>query len=422
MNLITNSCLGGFMYRYTNERFNNPFIWCNITIDDFIKLAESYDSFDFKNISAKIDNALTISNVKDVFIDVGGIVIEFPHYRYEKDSETVKRYIDVYSDNILEYATQKWFNRLDRMVDAPIFIFHDSLNLPTPIQRVKDFLNLDIRYDKYVVTKYKDRYDELKLEFPNNDNILFVNYSKRLEDVPYQIAKKINIHKNDDIRRVIWQFWTGPNPITDNRKKCIQLSGNNFGVPVKLLQGDEILKWQVPEHPFHPAYQYLSYTQRSDYLRCYFLHFYGGGYADIKEYSKDNNWKECFDIMDANKDIWVIGQHEILGGSAYREYNTIEGIEHLVANGYFIMRPQTEFTQRWFDWCTGKMDVAYEPLKKCWEITKNNPRIRGQLDSRYPLRWAALTGEIAHRLEWEYRGNGRILNVLKSGRTNMEYK
>jgi hypothetical protein len=59
----------------------------------------------------------------------------------------------------------------------------------------------------------------------------------------------------------------------------------------------------LPEYPLHPAFKYLSYVHKSDYLRSYFMHFYGGGYADIKKYSSNNNWKECFNLLNSNTDI-----------------------------------------------------------------------------------------------------------------------
>ena len=51
------------------------------------------------------------------------------------------------------------------------------------------------------------------------------------------------------------------------------------------------------------------------------MNYYGGGYADIKTYSGDNNWKECFLEMDANPHLWEIGQMEHEGGSPVKEYN-----------------------------------------------------------------------------------------------------
>lgn len=132
---------------------------------------------------------------------------------------------------------------------------------------------------------------------------------------------------------------------------------------------------QVDGHPFHPAYYFLSYTHRADYLRCYFMHFYGGGYADIKFYSNENNWKECFQLIEKDEKIWAIGQKEHIGGSPIKNFNTQEICDKLISNGYFIMRPKTEFTKKWFDLVNEKLDSGIDKLKTCWEETKLNPQI-----------------------------------------------
>jgi hypothetical protein len=114
------------------------------------------------------------------------------------------------------------------------------------------------------------------------------------------------------------------------------------------------------------------------------MHFYGGGYADIKKYSSDNNWKECFEIINSNNDIFLIGQQEILGGSAIKEFNNTEILNKVVANGYFICRPNTEFTKEWYNRVQKQMDLRYNDLK-------THPAIDafGRLNG-YPIRWAEL--------------------------------
>lgn len=47
----------------------------------------------------------------------------------------------------------------------------------------------------------------------------------------------------------------------------------------------------------------MSNVHKSDYLRSYFMNFYGGGYADVKIYSQDNNWRACFGMMNADSRI-----------------------------------------------------------------------------------------------------------------------
>lgn len=100
-----------------------------------------------------------------------------------------------------------------------------------------------------------------------------------------------------NIPRIIWQFWTDDNPITKNRVESLKFSKGNVPIEMRVLFKNDIMKMQMKNHPYHRAYQYLSGTHRADYLRCYFMHYYGGGYADIKFYSKNNNWEQCFDFM-----------------------------------------------------------------------------------------------------------------------------
>ena len=54
MNIISNDCTAGFIYKEINEEFKNPFIWTSIDIDNFIKLIENYDTLNFNNISINI--------------------------------------------------------------------------------------------------------------------------------------------------------------------------------------------------------------------------------------------------------------------------------------------------------------------------------------------------------------------------------
>ena len=123
-----------------------------------------------------------------------------------------------------------------------------------------------------------------------------------------------------DNRRVdekIYCFWTDDNPLTPNRLKGIETMRENLGVQLEFLDKNGIEERILPDDQLHPGYKYLSSVHKSDYLRCYFMHHFGGGYADIKLYSKDNNWRECFSLINSNKDIEVIGKAENINVLAY---------------------------------------------------------------------------------------------------------
>jgi len=58
----------------------------------------------------------------------------------------------------------------------------------------------------------------------------------------------------------------------------------NSGVKVELITSKNLTKYIKPEDPLPEGFQYLHYVHRADYLRTYFMHHYGGGYADIKTF------------------------------------------------------------------------------------------------------------------------------------------
>jgi len=197
--------------------------------------------------------------------------------------------------------------------------------------------------------------------------------------------------KSSDVNRLIYQFWTGSNPIPPNRKKCLE-SNINFGVPTILVTPEKLTEYILPDHPLHPAYPYLSLLHKSDYLRCYFMHFHGGGYADIKFYSKNNNWKASFELLDANPDVMIVGQQETMYGSPYSSLNSDIHLQKLTTCCFFIMRPRTLLTTKWFEKVNRILDEKLEILRR-------NPA-REIRDVSYPLRWAELTGEVLHDVEF----------------------
>ena len=96
--------------------------------------------------------------------------------------------------------------------------------------------------------------------------------------------------------------------MSETRNKCLQ-SLSNTELNVIFLNPQGIKEWTLPDFPFHQGYKYLSSTHKSDYLRAYFMHHYGGGYCDIKYI--DYSWLPAFENLINSK-------------------NYIEGIQKLV--------------------------------------------------------------------------------------------
>lgn len=220
---------------------------------------------------------------------------------------------------------------------------------------------------------------------------------------------------NSTVESLIYCFWTGDNPLTPNRLKGLESMRENLGIPICFLDKKGIVEKILPEAPLHPAYQYLSCNHQSDYLRCYFMHHFGGGYADIKPYSKNNNWKQCFDYINRYQEINIIGQHEIRHGIADRTLRSDINAEKLIACGWMICRPYSAFSSEWFRRVNRVLDLKFNEVK-------HRPATEPFGGPRYPLRWAELCGEIFHKLQNEvYALHPKaIRNVLRTGWLGIE--
>ena len=143
------------------------------------------------------------------------------------------------------------------------------------------------------------------------------------------------------------------------------------------------------------------------------MHHFGGGYADIKMYTKDNNWVQSFSLINKDKRIDVIGTHEVINGSPFGQFNNPIDREKLLGNGFFIVRKNTEFTTKWYDRVLSVLDKRLPELRQ-------NPATEPFGGKGYPLRWAEVQGEIFHKLIMEMydRNPEKFRNVLRTGWDN----
>lgn len=156
---------------------------------------------------------------------------------------------------------------------------------------------------------------------------------------------------NNLARYVVYSFWTGENKMSEDRKKCFD-SMKNIDIPIKLITPNNIQEYVLDDHPLHEAYDYLSLVHKSDYLRCYFMHHYGGGYADIKYY--DKKWHRSFSRLNKNSNKWCIGYNEInknsvapIGGTLGKELRKF--YPKVIGNCSYIFKAKTAFTDEWIN-------------------------------------------------------------------------
>ena len=205
--------------------------------------------------------------------------------------------------------------------------------------------------------------------------------------------KSISIERNYKI----FCFWTGTNLMSKQRKECLNQLKNKCNCNLILITPQTLNNYILDKYPLHPAFIYLSETHKADYLRTYFMRFYGGGYSDIKKTT--GSWIESFEkLYKSNK--WIIGYKEMHDGVAVDLL--ADKWQELLGNGAYICKPNTPLVIEWYN----EMLALVE--KKSNEL-KNNPAKfpqdckNSEPGSGYPLEWSELLGQIFHKILYKYK-------------------
>ena len=184
--------------------------------------------------------------------------------------------------------------------------------------------------------------------------------------------------------------------MSEQRMRCLNTMSEQTQCDVQLVTPDNLSSFLLPEHPLHPAYGYLSEVHKSDYLRTYFMHHYGGGYSDIK--IQTGSWRSLFDSFLCS-DAYILGYTEAKAGDiAYQPVS--HAWKELVGNGAYICKPYTPLTTEWYSEMMHLLDEKYEELRA---HPATHARDHTQLNTGYPLGWSELLGSIFHRVCYKYR-------------------
>ena len=200
----------------------------------------------------------------------------------------------------------------------------------------------------------------------------------------------------------VYCFWTGDNPMSENRKRSVEILKDRTECSVILVTKDNLADYLLPEEPLHEAYQYLTETHKADYLRTYFMNFHGGGYSDIKKTT--GSWRKSFDELEAS-DKWICGYKELENGVAVNSLS--DHWKLLIGNGAYICKPGTPLTKKWYGKMMALMDEKLELLRK---HPGTHPQDRLEYGKGYPIGWSEMLGKIFHQVCYDYKD--KILNTL----------
>jgi len=194
-------------------------------------------------------------------------------------------------------------------------------------------------------------------------------------------------------KRCIYYFWTGDNEMSGNRMNALTSLKEHSKCEVVLITPDNLNDYILPEYRLHEAYQYLSFTHRADYLRIYFMNFYGGGYSDIKYTSGD--WNGAFDEMFQQEHVLINGARELNSNNVSNK--EIKHLYHnLLSDCCYIVKPRTKITEEWYS----KMIVF---------LDEKLPQLQRMNYTQYPIGSNRLLGDIFHNVLSQYIFTGKIL-------------
>ena len=204
--------------------------------------------------------------------------------------------------------------------------------------------------------------------------------------------------------QIVFCSWAGTNALSPQRAMALLSVTMRIGVPVVCVTPGNLMDWQHPDQPFHPAYEFLSATHRADYLRTYFMHHYGGGYTDIKQTLRP--WRGFFERLQAHPGHDGLGYTEIsprgvapvpppLGDELRANYQKLIGL------CAFIFRKQSPFTTAWLNATHALLDAKLDTLR---QHPARHPQdqtgvmFEGGERSQYPIAWTEMLGNLFHPL------------------------
>ena len=210
------------------------------------------------------------------------------------------------------------------------------------------------------------------------------------------------------MNRRIFSGWMGPGPMSAPREAALLSMIRNNGCANVHLTRATLADWVHADFPFHPAFPLLSAVHQCDYLRCYVLHVYGGGYADVKP--THTNWNPLFAALEQSPAQGLgyteIGPHGIAQVGGALEVEMKANYQHIVGVCAMIFKARSPFTTAWFAALNALLDDRLAALQ---QHPARHPQDRfgatftdGSV-SQYPLAWTAVGGDLFHPMAWQHR-------------------
>ena len=175
MNIISNNCLGGFVYKEVLQtQYSNPLIWhAFVNPQEYSSFIKDFDKLNFENIMLSKDS----DGLKNNFIiDIDEKYKIFQHHMFFDANATVPTVFgpngnDIKYNHIWEYIVNNFIRRTERMKKEKniLVLFYDPYDKIEKHQQIVDAI-ADKKYKGLIFSNQKLNLNNDILQFPVNAN------------------------------------------------------------------------------------------------------------------------------------------------------------------------------------------------------------------------------------------------------------
>ena len=211
---------------------------------------------------------------------------------------------------------------------------------------------------------------------------------------------------------ILWLLWTGDNPMTATRRQTVEDMRKHAKLEVILVTPKNLQqiidRFQLP--PMHEAYEQLSVTHRSDYLRVFLMAHVGGAYCDIKP--SKCNFKVMLDRLNAMDDKQVAGQkvkdYSVVSTKLPQFRRNKKLWKNLFTWCCFFAKPKSVLLLSMLGAVKGILDDNSAALHKNPGVFARHVAGKNNKNS-YPITWHQILSDVGHPLQLQKKHAGHTV-------------
>jgi len=161
MFIISNNCAGGWCYRLTNQKYNNPFMWMICPYDSIMYMLHNFYEIDWGKF--ELHSSPLKHNTFYILVDKH-VELHYVHYVFNPSVTTLVnnhkadapiQENEIEYCRIWEYIVETYIKRVSRMVrltEPPTFLLYEYGASPRTHISLSEIVNTDSQYKRTIIT------------------------------------------------------------------------------------------------------------------------------------------------------------------------------------------------------------------------------------------------------------------------------